>query len=166
MHYFDIHERHLERFRGAAPVMLEIGVSGGGSLGMWKDYLGPGARIVGIDPACKAHEAENIEIFIGSQDDPVLISQLLQKYPSLDIVLDDGSHMMSHMIASFGLLYGHVAPRGVYLAEDTHTCCWDEYEGGLKRPGSFMEFVKERLDDINAVHVVLHSFHRCHLLLR
>lgn len=154
MHYFDIYERHLERFRSAAPVMLEIGVSGGGSLAMWKDYLGPGARIVGIDidPACKAHEAENIEVSIGSQDDPALIRQLLQKYPHLDVVLDDGSHMNSHMTRSFGLLYGHVAPRGIYIVEDTHTCYWDEYEGGLKRSGSFMEFVKDRLDDINAVH--------------
>ena len=56
MHYFDIYERHLERFRNTAPIMLEIGVSGGGSLAMWKDYLGPEAKIVGIDidPACKA----------------------------------------------------------------------------------------------------------------
>jgi 23S rRNA U2552 (ribose-2'-O)-methylase RlmE/FtsJ len=154
MHYFDIYARHLERFRSSASVMLEIGVSGGGSLAMWKDYLGPEAKIVGIDinPACKAHEAENIEVFIGSQDDPALIKRLLEKYPRLDVVLDDGSHMNSHMIRSFELLYDHVAPRGVYMVEDTHTCYWSEYEGGLKRSSSFMEFVKDRLDDINAVH--------------
>ena len=154
IHYFDIYERHLERFRGSAPVMLEIGVFGGGSLAMWKDYLGPGARIVGIDinPACKAHEAENIEIFIGSQDDPDLIKQFLVKYPRPDIVLDDGSHRMAHMIRSFELLYDHVSPRGVYIVEDTHTCYWPEYDGGVRRPGSFMEFVKDRLDDINAAH--------------
>jgi hypothetical protein len=154
MHYFDIYDRHLSRFRGSAPVMLEIGVLGGGSLAMWKDYLGLEAKIVGIDinPACKAHEAEDIEVFIGSQDDPALIRQLLEKYPRLDIVLDDGSHKMSHMIRSFELLYDHIAPRGVYIVEDTHTCYWPEYEGGLKRQDSFMEFVKDRLDDINAAH--------------
>jgi hypothetical protein len=154
MHYFDIYERHLGRFRNTAPVMIEIGVSGGGSLAMWKDYLGPEAKIVGIDidPACKAHESENIEVFIGSQDDQALIGQVLEKYPRPDVVLDDGSHMMPHMIRSFELLYDHLAPRGVYMVEDTHTCYWPEYERGLKQLGSFMEFAKDRLDDINAAH--------------
>ncbi len=122
MHYFDIYERHLERFRNTAPVMIEIGVSGGGSLAMWKDYLGPEAKVVGIDinPACKAHEAENIEVFIGSQDDPALIGQVLAKYPRPDIVLDDGSHMMSHMIRSFELLY-HLRPtRGLHRGRHPH----------------------------------------------
>ena len=154
MHYFDIYERHLERFRGTSPVMLEIGVSGGGSLEMWKAYFGPGAKIVGIDinPDCKALESEDIEVFIGSQDDPALLAEVLQRYPRLDIVLDDASHVMQHMIRSFELLYAHVAPQGVYMVEDTHTCYWPEYDGGLKQPGSFMEFVKDRLDDINAAH--------------
>jgi hypothetical protein len=154
VHYFDIYERHLERFRGTSPVMVEIGVSGGGSLAMWKDYLGRGARIVGIDinPACKEHEAEGIEVFIGSQDDPALIARLLQKYPRPDIVLDDGSHVMRHMRRSFDLLYDHVSSHGVYIVEDTHTCYWSEFEGGVKREGSFMELVKDRLDDVNAVH--------------
>ena len=112
--------------------MLEIGVSGGGSLAMWKDYLGLEAKILGIDivPACKEHEAENIEVFIGSQDDQVLIGQVLEKYPRLDVVLDDGSHQTSHMIRSFELLYDHLAPHGVYIVEDTHTCYWPKYEGG------------------------------------
>jgi cephalosporin hydroxylase len=154
LHYFDVYERHLARFRGTAPVMLEIGVSGGGSLAMWRAYFGPGARIVGIDidPACKAHEDDGIEIFIGSQDDPSLIQRVLDKYPRPDIVLDDGSHLMAHMIRSFQLLYHHVAPTGLYMVEDTHTCYWPNYQGGLRRPGSFMEFVKDRLDDINAAH--------------
>jgi hypothetical protein len=154
LHYFDIYERHFERFRGTAPVMLEIGVYGGGSLAMWKDYLGPGAKIIGIDidPSCKVHEGDGIEIFIGSQDDPALIASVLEKYPAFDIVLDDGSHEMRHMIASFNLLYGHVKPRGVYMVEDTHTCYWPEFGGGLKAEASFMEFVKHKMDELNAVH--------------
>ena len=154
IHYFDVYERHLERFRGKSPVMLEIGVFGGGSLAMWKEYFGPEARIIGIDidPACKQHEADGIEIFIGSQDDPALIREIFNKYNRIDIILDDGSHIMEHVISSFRLLYEHVSPRGVYIVEDTHTSYWPEYDGGLKRSGSFMEFVKDRMDDINAAH--------------
>lgn len=154
VHYLDIYDRHIGRFRGKAPVMLEIGVFGGGSLAMWKDYLGPGAKLIGIDinPACKAHEAEGIEIFIGSQDDPALLAAVLEKYPEIDIVLDDGSHRMDHLRATFDLLYQRVKPDGLYLLEDLHTCYWPEYGGGLRAPGSFMEFVKEKLDEINAAH--------------
>ncbi len=154
VHYFDIYERHLERFRGKSPVMVEIGVFGGGSLAMWKEYFGPGSKIIGVDinPKCKAHEGDGIEVFIGSQDDPAIIENIFSKYPNVDIVLDDGSHMMNHMISTFELMYDRVDENGVYLVEDTHTCYWDDYDGGLGREGSFMEFVKTKLDEINAVH--------------
>lgn len=154
IHYFDIYERHFSRFRNAAPVILEIGVFGGGSLGMWKEYFGPSAQVVGldIDPECKQHEGEGVDIFIGSQDDPVVIEQVLSRYPRIDIVLDDGSHRMSHMVSSFQLLYERIHARGVYMVEDTHTCYWDEYEGGIGRQGSFIEFAKVKIDEINAVH--------------
>ncbi|MBP0464533.1 class I SAM-dependent methyltransferase [Roseomonas sp. PWR1] len=154
VHYLDVYERHIGPYRGRSPVMLEIGVFGGGSLAMWKAYLGPGARLVGIDidPACKAHEAEGIEIFTGSQDDPALIAAVLEKYPAIDIVLDDGSHRMEHLRASFELLYPRLAPDGLYLLEDLHTCYWPEYGGGLRAAGSFMEFVKDKLDELNAAH--------------
>lgn len=154
IHYFDIYERHFERFRGKSPVMVEIGVMGGGSLAMWKEYLGPGCKIVGIDinPECKAHEARDIEVVIGSQDDAALVDGIFSRYPQVDIVLDDGSHKMRHMIATFEMMYPRLARNGVYLVEDTHTCYWKEYGGGLRREGSFMEFVKEKLDEINAVH--------------
>lgn len=154
VHYFDIYERHFDRFRGTAPVMVEIGVWEGGSLAMWKEYFGPGSRIIGIDinPECKKHQADGIEVFIGSQDDPATIDAIFSKYPKIDIVLDDGSHMMKHMISSFELIYNRIQSNGVYVVEDTHTCYWNEYGGGLGRKGSFMEFAKQKLDEINAVH--------------
>lgn len=154
VHYFDIYERHLERFRNTSPVMVEIGVMGGGSLAMWKEYLGPGSKIIGIDinPDCKTHEADDIEVVIGSQDDPAIIDGIFARYPRIDIVLDDGSHRMPHMIGSFELMYPRIQPNGVYIVEDTHTCYWKEYGGGVGREGSFMEFVKHKLDEINAVH--------------
>ena len=41
LHYLDIYEEVFSRFRGKPVTMLEIGVLGGGSLQMWKDYFGP-----------------------------------------------------------------------------------------------------------------------------
>jgi cephalosporin hydroxylase len=153
-HYFDIYDRHLSRFRGKNLVMLEIGVFGGGSLDMWRAYLGSEAKIIGIDinPACKEYESDGVEVFIGSQDDPILIDAIFKKYPNISIVLDDGSHVMRHMNASFQLLYDRLDPNGVYIVEDTHTCYWPEYEGGLGQENSFIENVKKKIDELNAVH--------------
>src|SRR5262245_3116872 len=39
-HYFDIYHRHLSKFIGREVHLLEIGVYSGGSLQMWRDYLG------------------------------------------------------------------------------------------------------------------------------
>jgi hypothetical protein len=160
IHYFNIYERHFSRFRNTSPVMLEIGVFGGGSLEMWKEYLGAGAQILGLDinPECKKHEQASIEVFIGSQDDPAVIQRILKKYPRIDIVLDDGSHINNHMISSFELLYEQIQPNGVYMVEDAHTCYWEQYGGGLRRPGSFIEYTKNKIDDLNAVHLnTVHS---------
>ena len=65
-HYFQVYERHFSRFRNKEVVIVEIGVSHGGSLQMWKDYFGGKAKIFGIDvdPRCKDFEEENIKIFI------------------------------------------------------------------------------------------------------
>jgi cephalosporin hydroxylase len=154
MHYFDIYERHFEKFRGKNPTVLEIGVFGGGSLAMWKGYFGAGCKIIGIDvdPECKAHEAEDIEVFIASQDSPAVVDDIMAKYKSIDIVIDDGSHMQEHMIASFTLLYEKLAADGVYLVEDTHTSYWPDYGGGLRKPGTFIEYCKYKIDELSAFH--------------
>jgi hypothetical protein len=117
MHYFDIYEHHFARFRGKSPTVLEIGVKGGGSLAMWKEYFGAGSHIVGIDidPACKEHQSEDIEIHIGSQDDPNLIDHVVVENGVIDVVIDDGSHMMEHMLRTFNLLYDRISPNGVYF---------------------------------------------------
>lgn len=153
-HYFDIYERHFERFRGKQPIVLEIGVKGGGSLLMWREYFGSGCTIIGldIDPDCAKHASEGIEVFIGSQSDSQTLQSVLGKYPEIDIVIDDGGHVCDEQIASFNALYPSVSNMGVYLIEDVHTSYWQEYGGGLRKPSSFVEFAKSKIDDLNAFH--------------
>ena len=45
-HYFEVYERHFGRFAHANPAVLEIGVGGGGTLEMWREYFGKGARML------------------------------------------------------------------------------------------------------------------------
>lgn len=157
LHYLDIYERHFQKYAGKKAIIFEIGVYKGGSIQMWKDFFGDGATIVGIDidPACSqwAEPERGIYVEIGDQSDAAFLDSVLEKHGRPDVVIDDGSHVMSHLRATFGHLYPRMKEEGTYLAEDLHCCYWADYEGGLKAPGSFMELVKEKLDEINAVHV-------------
>lgn len=153
-HYFPIYEKHFSKFRNQDINFLEIGCGQGGSLSIWKEYLGPYATIVGIDinPQCKSFESDQIHVRIGDQSDQVFLKSVIDEFGSFDIILDDGSHIMSHIKASFDFLYPYVLKNGVYMVEDLHTAYWEEYEGGLKNSNSFIEITKELIDSLNWCH--------------
>jgi Methyltransferase domain len=122
-HYFEIYHRHFCKFVGKDVHVLEIGVYSGGSLGMWKHYFGPQAKIYGVDiePACKAYEDEQTKILIGDQADPFFWKRTLQEIPQLDIVIDDGGHQPHQQIATVEALLPHLRPHGAFLCEDITT---------------------------------------------
>lgn len=153
-HYFEIYERHLSRYRGSQVTVVEIGVSKGGSLQMWKEYFGPRARIVGIDidPQCAAFAEQQVEVMIGNQEDRDFLRSLRQQIPIIDVLIDDGGHMMMQQIVTFEELFPHVAPDGVYLCEDLHTSYWQEYGGGYRSPDTFIEYSKSFIDYLHAWH--------------
>jgi len=154
IHFFDVYDRHFSRFRGKEINILEIGVSQGGSLQMWKDYFGPKAKIYGIDvnPQCKELEEENIKIFIGSQADRKFLNEVKKSIPHVDILIDDGGHTMEQQIVTYEEMFEHVKDNGVYLAEDLHTSYWLRFGGGYKRKGTFIEYSKKFIDYLNAHH--------------
>src|SRR5258708_2568934 len=90
-HYFEVYDRHFSRFRGKEVVVVEIGVSQGGSMQMWKDYFGPAARIHGvdIDPRCTLFGTEQIQIHIGDQSDRAFLKSLKKEITRIDILIDD-----------------------------------------------------------------------------
>lgn len=154
-HYFEIYDRYFSNYRDKPVRMLEIGVSEGGSLQVWRKYFGEQAEIFGVDiiPACKQFEDEKTKIFIGSQEDKVFLAELKSKLPLLDILIDDGGHTMKQQIISFDFLFSQVKDGGIYLVEDTHTSYWREWKGGYKRRGSFIEYAKNLVDQIYAWHI-------------
>lgn len=121
-HYFDIYHRHFAPFRNTPSSILEIGVLGGGSLEMWRQYFGPQAAIYGVDiePACVAYRSDGTEIFIGNQGDRNFWEEFRKMVPKVDIVIDDGSHNSRHQIITLQELLPHVSPGGLYLCEDVH----------------------------------------------
>jgi hypothetical protein len=107
---------------------------------------------VDINPACKAFEEDQIDVRIGDESEDKLLRSLVEEFGEPDIVPDDGSYKMSHLIASFRFPYPRLAKNGVYMAEDLHTAYWDEFEGGLQKPSTFIEVCKNLIDELNADH--------------
>lgn len=151
-HYFPIYEKHLTPWRNKSAVFIEIGISQGGSLQMWRRFFGPYATIIGVDinPTCTRYEERGINIRIGDQADPDFLGELLEEFGSPDIILDDGSHQMEHVAKTFEFMYPKISKNGLYIIEDLHTAYWEEFGGGLQCPNNFIHISKELVDRLYA----------------
>lgn len=150
-HYLEIYERHFEPLRQREQPLriLELGVSRGGSLEIWRKHFGPAAGIVGIDidPACAERVDPENFVIIGDQSDPIVLDSAIQRLGGgVDLVIDDGSHFGRNQIPTFEYLYPRISERGVYVCEDLHCSYWPTHEGGLRREGTFAEHVKALID--------------------
>lgn len=141
LHYFDIYDRHLQKFRGAELHLLEIGIYSGGSLGMWRDYFGPRCHIYGVDiqEACRVYEDARTQIFIGDQVDRAFWKHVKEVVPPLDVIIDDGGHRYEQQTVTLEELLPHLAPGGVYICEDVH-----------RRRNWFTAYVHALADALNA----------------
>lgn len=148
LHYLPIYDRIFKPYTGRPVRFLEIGVLAGGSMHMWREYFGPFATIFGIDinPDCAGYGRDAGQVRIGSQNDPEFLRAVVTEMGGLDIVLDDGSHVASHQRSSFDVLFPLLEHGGLYVIEDLHTSYWPDYEGGLKRSGTGVEFLKDKID--------------------
>ncbi len=158
--YFDIYHRALSPYRNKPITFLEIGVQNGGSAMMWRDYLGPEAKIIGMDkdPQCKALEEYGFEIWIGDQGDPAFWQEFLAAHPAIDIVLDDGGHTMQQQLVTFEALWPAVAFGGLYLVEDLHTSYFPSHGGGGPgKRGTFIDRVKTLIDEMHAWYYAPHN---------
>jgi Methyltransferase domain len=155
VHYFPIYDRHLSPYRGQAVKLLEIGVFRGGSLDMWERYLGASSTLIGIDIDEEAARLADprCTILIGDQADRDFLGSVIGQHGPFDIIIDDGGHTMEQQIASIETLFPSLNEGGVYLVEDCHTSYWKEYGGGRGHEGTFIEWVKDRIDDLHGYHL-------------
>lgn len=146
-HYLSIYERLLSQYRGRSVTLVEVGVGDGGSLEGWRSYLGPSARIIGIDldPAAKRLESDGFEIIIGDQSDPEFWARHLPNVGPIDVLIDDGGHTSVQQIVTVACALPHVRDGGVIVVEDTHTAYMPKQYPAPGRFG-FMQFAQHVVD--------------------
>jgi cephalosporin hydroxylase len=156
--YAQHYQRHLSHLRDKPVKVLEIGIGGysrakqgGASLRMWKHFF-PRGKIVGLDIHDKSFvEEPRIRAYRGDQTDPALLHRIVEEAGSFDVIIDDGSHISEHIVATFGILFPLLADDGIYVVEDTQTSYWPERGGSedLEDPSTSMSFLKRLVDGLN-----------------
>ncbi|MGD1237785.1 class I SAM-dependent methyltransferase [Mycobacterium seoulense] len=164
-HYLPIYESALSEFRSRPIRMMEIGVFKGGSLQMWRQYLHPESVIVGIDIDATTSRFDNpsqgIHVRIGGQQDVFFLQRVVSELGPFDVILDDGSHMASHMVRSFRYLFANgLASGGVYIVEDIHANYWREFRDS---PVSFVDFTKWLIEAMHAHYQVTDGYLNFHV---
>jgi 23S rRNA U2552 (ribose-2'-O)-methylase RlmE/FtsJ len=147
--YFDVYDENLNIYKGKNITFVEIGIFNGGSLKVWKEFFGPGSRIIGIDinKECKKFEEEGIEVHIGNQSDPKFWNTFFEKVGNVDVILDDGGHTNLDQIMTTVKCVNKINDGGMLIVEDTHTSYMRLYNS--KNSFSFINFAKKIIDDVN-----------------
>ena len=158
-YYLQHYQEHFRPFKFKPVKLLEIGVGGykdpnygGHSLRLWKSYFWNG-RIYAVDIHVKsALQEPKITIFKGSQIDAEFLKEITSQIGTLDIIIDDGSHINMHVITTFKLLFPMLKKGGIYVIEDVQTSYWEDKGGDsvdLNNPKTMMTFFKGLTDGLN-----------------
>ncbi len=125
---------------------IETGVLDGGSLFMWRNWLGPKARIIGLDlnPEAVKWRDSGFEIFIGDQGNPDFWKETLNEIGSFDALLDDGGHQSFQQIVTTIEAIKFANSNCVIAIEDTFTSFMKDF--AAHGSFSFLEYAKDATD--------------------
>lgn len=159
-HWYASHyQAHFTPLRLKRVTILEIGIggyadanSGGESLRMWRSFF-PRGLVYGLDLYDKrALQGPRLRIFQCDQADRDQLAAIAQDVGPLDIVIDDGSHRNTDVLATFEVLFPFLKEGGFYAVEDTQTSYWPRFGGdseNLTRTDTTMGFFKSLVDRLN-----------------
>ena len=112
--YCDIYESLIKR----PTKLLAMGIgykSKGGSLKAWADFF-PHAEIYGADIDKRLlFETDRIKTFWCDQGDPSSIEKMWDEIGPVDVIIDDGSHLLRHQLIFFKCSFRHCRQ---YFIED------------------------------------------------
>lgn len=144
--YFQIYVDLFSHLRNISCTFIETGVLNGGSLFMWRKWLGKKARIIGIDlnPSAKKWEKFGFEIYIGDQGDPAFWQGFFSEIGQFDALLDDGGHLSFQQIVTLSEAINAAKKKCIIAIEDTCTSFFKEFSGHHQH--SFLEYAKDSTD--------------------
>lgn len=113
--YADVYEELLSQFREEPITLVEIGVQGGWSMRVWREYF-EYAELIGVDIRCQfdgVPDGWSFRLANATNHDSLLGAIGSE---SIDVVIDDGSHRVEDQIATAESLM-HLT-KSLYIIED------------------------------------------------
>ena len=151
--YLSYYEKIFSPLRKNNLSLLEIGIQNGGSLETYSEYFKNAKTIIGCDKKQKCsllkYSDPKINLVIGDINTNETYQKILNISDSLDIIIDDGSHISSDIIISFLKYFPLLRKGGIYIIEDTHTLYTKQYGGGLFNQNSAINFFKLLIEVLN-----------------
>jgi len=121
LHFTPKYNKYFELIKNENLNILEIGVGSGPSLKMWYEYF-PNAKIHAIDIFDQSqHNNNRVTTHVGDQSNREDLKRIIDLIGDVDIIIDDGSHVVKHQQISLGFLFKHLKSGGQYWIEDLHT---------------------------------------------
>lgn len=155
--YMDFYDTFFSPIRYDVKKVIEIGVYFGASIQTWLEYF-PNATIYGIDcgyrPEVPLHDRF---VYITKN---ALLEEVYSSFVDndIDIVIDDGSHLMSEQQEALKLYWSKVKSGGYFVMEDLHTSFCNDGTGRyqfLDRVPTTYDFLIHNFDskdiELNAV---------------
>ena len=152
--YLDIYDTEFTRFvaRETPVALLEIGIQDGGSLEIWQKVFPRGSSFTGIDidpRVASLQYGASIDVKVGDASDQQVLDGLLAD-ATFDVIIDDGSHISKHIIATFVALFPRLRPGGVYCIEDLACSYGQRFGAGLRHPDAAIEWLKRLIDGLHS----------------
>lgn len=158
----EYYDENFLKFRDKEIILVEIGVRGGASLSLWKNYFFNAKKIYGLDNL-EANNSHNIPInqdWISGNNVEYVIGdayskELVDKLPNnIDIFIDDGPHTIDSHLKAIELYIPKMSKSGIFIIEDIL------YDPNLflyeKFPNSYKEYVE--IYDFNNVKLLVLDF--------
>jgi len=165
--YTPHYEWHFDYLRDQPVRVLEVGIGGdfrnriaGASLRMWKEFF-PHGQIVGLDIEDRfSVEEDRIKVYQGDQSDPEILKRINDECGPFDIIIDDGSHRVFHVLPTFDVLFPLLKDGGIYAIEDIQSSYWPEWGGSedLNSTETSMALCKRLADGLNYEEFVDESY--------
>lgn len=119
--FCEIYDLLLDKYVDQPINFLEIGISKGGSLMMWREYF-PKAYIYGIDIFKQFNDfkpTDDIKTFILDATNEAAVDAALKDL-RFNIILDDAAHDKESQLRVYNIFSKRVVAGGLYLIEDVN----------------------------------------------
>ena len=123
--FSDFYEKHLTAYKNKRINILEVGAFAGASAATFVKFF-PLSKIYCLDINLTnfKYSSKNIEVFgLDISEEKMLdkfykIIKIYQDTKHFDIIIDDGSHKLSDIVAALNSLYKNLRLGGFYIIED------------------------------------------------